>query len=146
LTVTVKGLPLAYNKDLQETQEPLFDAAGTVLSILPLVTGWMKAVDFDHERMSAAAQTGFTNAWAAATYLVQRGIPSRLSHELIGKAVALCLDRQCELRDLPLEELRNLNSAFAADFYEHLSLGSVLDIHDVAGGTAPARVRQAIAS
>jgi len=145
LLVTVKGLPLAYNKDLQETQEPLFHAAETMLSLLPLVTGWMKAVEFDHERMQSAAQSGFMNAWAAATYLVQRGVPFRLAHEQIGKAVQLALEKGCELRDLPLEELQKLNPAFDTKFYSCLTLDSVLAIHDVPGGTAPARVRQALA-
>ena len=99
LMVALKGLPLAYNKDLQETQEPLFDAADTALGLLPLVAGWMKAVEFDHERMNEAAQSGFMNAWAAATYLVNRGVPSRLAHEQIGKAVKLCLEKQCELQE-----------------------------------------------
>jgi argininosuccinate lyase len=144
LVVAMKGLPLAYNKDLQETQEPLFDAADTVLSILPLVAGWMKAVQFDHERMNEAAQSGFMNAWAAATYLVKRGVPSRLAHEQIGKAVRLCVEKQCELQDLMLEELRTVNPAFDESFYDCLKLASVLATHDVVGGTAPARVRQGI--
>ncbi len=145
LLVTVKGLPLAYNKDLQETQQPLFDAAATVRSLLPLAAGWMKAVEFNHERMQEAAQSGFMNAWAGATYLVRRGVPFRLAHEQIGKAVQTCIERNCELGDLPLEELRQLNSAFDQDFYSSLTLQAVLNIHDVPGGTAPARVRQAIA-
>jgi argininosuccinate lyase len=144
LTVALKGLPLAYNKDLQETQEPLFDAADTALGLLPMVSGWMKAVEFDHERMGDAAQSGFMNAWAAATYLVKRGVPSRLAHEQIGKAVKLCLERHCELQDLALDELRSLSPAFDESFHDCLGLTSVLAIHDVAGGTAPARVRQAI--
>jgi len=144
LMIAVKGLPLAYNKDLQETQEPLFDAAETVLALVPLVTGWMKAVEFDYERMQQAAQTGFMNAWAAATYLVQRGVPSRLAHEQVGKMVQTCLERECELHDLPLNELRSVNSLFDEDFYTSLTLESVLAIHDVLGGTAPARVRHAI--
>jgi argininosuccinate lyase len=144
LQITLKGLPLAYNKDLQETQEPLFQAAEIVLSLLPLLTGWMKAVEFNHQRMQEAAQTGFMNAWAAATYLVQRGVPFRVAHEQIGKAVQLCLEKNCELSDLSLEELRSLNPAFAQDFYAYLTLQSVLAIHDVPGGTAPSRVRQAI--
>ena len=144
LTVSIKGLPLAYNKDLQETQEPLFDSADTVLQLLPLVTGWMKTVEFNYERMQQAAQSGFMNAWAAATYLVNRGVPSRLAHERVGKAVQMCLDRGCELRDLSLEELRSLSPAFGEDFYEALSLPSVLSMHDVQGGTAPAQVRHAI--
>ena len=144
LMVTVKGLPLAYNKDLQETQEPLFAAADTLLQMLPLVTEWMKAVEFHEDEMLAAAQSGFMNAWAAATYLVQHGVPSRLAHERIGKAVQICLERGCELQDLPLSDLQTLSPAFGEDFYESLKLASVLAIHDVPGGTAPVRVRQAI--
>jgi argininosuccinate lyase len=145
LQICMKGLPLAYNKDLQETQEPLFDATDTVLSVLPLVTGWMKAVDFNYEAMQKAAQSGFMNAWAAATYLVRRGVPFRLAHEQIGKAVQICLEKHCELQDLSLEELQSLNAEFNQDFYACLKLESVLAIHDVPGGTAPARVRQAMA-
>ena len=144
LLVAVKGLPLAYNKDLQETQEPVFDSSDTLLQMLPLVAGWMRAVEFQQERMQHAAQSGFMNAWAAATYLVKRGVPSRLAHERIGKAVQICIERGCELQDLPLEELRALSPAFEQDFYESLKLASVLAVHDVVGGTAPSRVRQAI--
>ena len=144
LQICLKGLPLAYNKDLQETQEPLFDAVDTVISLLPLATGWMKAVEFNYEAMQHAAQSGFMNAWAAATYLVQRGVPFRLAHEQIGKAVQMCLERQCELHDLSLEELRSVNLKFDHDFYACLKLESVLAIHEVPGGTAPARVKQAI--
>jgi argininosuccinate lyase len=145
LQICTKGLPLAYNKDLQETQEPLFDAADTLLSLLPLVTGWMKAVQFNYEAMQLAAQSGFMNAWAAATYLVQRGVPFRQAHEQIGKAVQMGVEKHCELQDLSLEELRSVNLAFDQDFYACLKLESVLGIHDVSGGTAPARVRQAMA-
>jgi argininosuccinate lyase len=144
LTVALKGLPLAYNKDLQETQQPLFDATDTALGVLPLVAGWMKAVEFDHQRMSDATRSGFMNAWAAATYLVNRGVPSRLAHEQIGKAVKLCLEKHCELQDLTLDDLRALNPIFDQSFYDCLKPASVLAIHDVVGGTAPARVRQGI--
>src|ERR1700691_2030659 len=146
LMITLKGLPLAYQKDLQETQEPLFEATDTSLRLLPLVAGWMKAVEFDEQRMNKAAQSGFINAWAAATYLVNRGGASRLAHEQIGKAVKLCLEKRCELQDLTLEELRALNPVFSQDFYDCLKPASVLAIHDVVGGTAPARVRQGIAA
>jgi argininosuccinate lyase len=146
LMVAVKGLPLAYNKDLQETQEPVFASADTLLQMLPLVTGWIKAMEFHDQRMNEAAGTGFMNAWAAATYLVQRGVPSRLAHERVGKAVQMCLERNCELEDLALEDLQSLSPAFQEDFYESLKLASVLAIHDVPGGTAPARVRQALSA
>ncbi|HEV2716814.1 MAG TPA: argininosuccinate lyase, partial [Terriglobales bacterium] len=144
LMVAVKGLPLAYNKDLQETQEPLFDSSDALLQMLPLVTGWMKAVEFHSDRMHEAAQSGFMNAWAAATYLVTRGVPSRLAHERVGKAVQICMERRCELQDLPLDELQSLSPAFGQDFYDSLKLAAVLALHDVPGGTAPSRVRQAI--
>jgi argininosuccinate lyase len=146
LMVTLKGVPLAYNKDLQETQEPLFGATDTALGLLPLVSGWMKAVEFDHQRMNEASQSGFMNAWAAATYLVNRGIPSRLAHEQIGKAVKLCIEKHCELQDLTMDELHALSSVFDETFRDCLKPAAVLAIHDVVGGTAPARVRQGIAA
>ena len=114
--------------------------------MLPLVTGFMKAVELHEDKMLRAAQSGFMNAWAAATYLVGRGVPSRLAHERIGKAVQMCGERGCELRDLPLSDLQALSPAFDQTFYEALKLPSVLAIHDVPGGTAPGRVRQAIAA
>jgi argininosuccinate lyase len=144
LLMTVKGLPLAYNKDMQETQEPLFDATQTILSILPLVTGWMKEVEFDYARMNQAAQSGFMNAWAAATYLVDRGVPSRLAHEAVGKAVKLCVERGCELQDLSAPDLQQIHSAFGSDFPKCLPLDAVLSIHHVEGGTARPSVKQAI--
>jgi len=146
LMVAVKGLPLAYNKDLQETQEMLFGASDTLLQMLPLVTGWMKAVEFHRETMQQAAESGFMNAWAAATYLVKHGVPSRMAHERIGKAVQMCLERGCELHQLPLPDLQSLSPAFGEDFFESLTLASVLGVHDVPGGTAPNRVRHALAA
>jgi argininosuccinate lyase len=144
LMITTKGLPLAYNKDLQETQEPLFHASETVLSLLPLVTGWMTAVEFNSDRMQKAAETGHMNAFAAATYLSRKGVPFRIAHEQIGKAVRLALEKQCELQDLALGQLREVDNHFSDDFYDFVKLENVLAIHDVPGGTAPARVREAL--
>ena len=144
LLVVLKGLPLAYNKDLQDTQEPLFDAAETMLALLPLVTGWMRQVEFNYARMQEAAQSGSLNAWAAATYLAERGVPFRMAHERIGKAVQFSLEKGCELQELSLEELRQFSPEFEQDVYARLSVESVLALHDVYGGTAPARVKQAI--
>jgi argininosuccinate lyase len=144
LLIATKGLPLAYNKDLQETQEPLFHATETMISLLPLVTGWMESVEFNLERMQQAAETGFMNAFAAATYLVRKGVPFRIAHELVGKAVRVALDKQCELQDLPLGGLQQIDTHFDSDFYDFVKLKNVLAIHDVPGGTAPGRVRQAI--
>src|SRR5205807_16041 len=115
-----------------------------VLTVLPLNAGFMKVVEFDYDRMQKTAESGFMNAWAAATYLVERGVPFRVAHEQIGKAVQLCVERNCELQDIELQELQQINPAFDQDFYLYLSLPSVLALHNVPGGTAPARVQQAI--
>jgi argininosuccinate lyase len=144
LETAVKGLPLAYNKDLQETQEPLFEAADTVTAILPMVSGWMRAVEFNFDKMHEAAQSNFMNAWAAAAYLVERGVPSRQAHESVGKAVQLCLERKCNLQELALDHLQAINPAFGSDLHARLELSEVLAIHDVPGGTAAQRVQRAL--
>jgi argininosuccinate lyase len=144
LQTLVKGLPLAYNKDLQETQEPLFDASDTLISMLPLVTGWMQTVEFNETRMNQAASSDFMNAWAAAAYLVERGVPSRLAHEAIGKAVQLAVERGCDLTKLPLADLQEIHPSFDAAFHSRLGLAEVLALHDVPGGTAPRHVKRAL--
>src|SRR6202040_176743 len=140
----VKGLPLAYNKDLQETQEPLFDASDTVIGMLPLVTGFLNTVEFNDAKMNQAAGSGFMNAWAAAAYLVERGVPSRLAHEAVGKAVALAGERGCDLQTLPLADLRLIHASFDAGFCSCLELSQVLGLHNVPGGTAPLQVKRAL--
>ena len=140
----VKGLPLAYNKDLQETQEPLFDASDTIIGMMPLVTGFMNTVEFNEAKMNQAASSGFMNAWAAAAYLVERGVPSRLAHEAVGKAVALAGERGCDLQKLPLADLQAIHSSFDAGFHSCLGLAEVLALHDVPGGTAPRHVKRAL--
>jgi len=144
LMVALKGLPLAYNKDLQETQEPLFIASDTVVGMLPLVTGFMNTVEFNDSRMNQEAQSGFMNAWAAAAYLVERGVPSRLAHEAVGKAVQLAVERGCELQKLPLADLQAIHATFDAGFHSCLGLTEVLALHDVPGGTAPRQVKRAL--
>jgi argininosuccinate lyase len=144
LLAAVKGLPLAYNKDMQETQEPLFDAASTARYCVEVATGFMRQVKFNAERMQEACQSGFMNAFAAATYLAQKGVPFREAHEVVAHAVQLCLEKGCELQELSLDELQRLNPAFAADIYHQLTLEAVVACHDVFGGTAPHRVEQAL--
>ena len=144
LQTLVKGLPLAYNKDLQETQEALFDASDTVTGMLPLVTGFMNTVEFNDAKMNQAASSGFMNAWAAAAYLVERGVPSRLAHEAVGKAVQLAVERGCELQKLPLADLQAIHASFDAAFHSRLGLTEVLALHDVPGGTAPRHVKRAL--
>ena len=108
LLLTMKGLPLAYNKDMQETQQPVFSAAEQVASMLRVATGYLATVTFNYERMQQAASGGFMNALAAAAYLVRQGVPFRKAHELIGKAVQLCVEKGCELEQLSAEELAQL--------------------------------------
>jgi argininosuccinate lyase len=144
LLMTVKGLPLAYNKDLQETQEPVFDAADTSFHCVKTAIGAMRECEFDFARMGAAAECGFMNAMAAATYLASKGVPFRSAHEAVGKAVSFCLERGCELADVLLHELKQFSPAFDQDFYSAITLDAVLGCHDVLGGTNPARVRAAI--
>jgi argininosuccinate lyase len=144
LQTLVKGLPLAYNKDLQETQEPVFNASDTVIGMLPLVTGFMNTVEFNDAKMNQAASLGFMNAWAAAAYLVERGVPSRLAHEAVGKAVQLAVERGCDLQKLPLADLQAIHASFDAGFHSCLGLTAVLALHDVPGGTAPRHVKRAL--
>jgi argininosuccinate lyase len=106
----------------------------------------MKAAEFDYERMQAAAQSGYMNAFAAATYLSERGVPFRSAHEMVGKAVQYALEKNCELHDLSLTELKQFSPVFEQDIYARLTVASVLTIHDVAGGTAPKQVKEALAA
>jgi len=144
LLTALKGLPLAYNKDMQETQEPLLDAAATALTSVEIAEGFMRLVQFNTERMRQACEAGFMNALAAATYLVKRDVPFRKAHEVVAHAVQLCLENNCQLEELTLEQWRDLSPAFDADIYEHLKLQVVLECHDVQGGTAPKQVQHAL--
>jgi argininosuccinate lyase len=144
VTLQLKGLPLAYNKDMQETQEPAF-AVEFVPSMLSLVARFTAAIQFNRERMAEAAQSGYLNAMAAATYLVHKGVPFRTAHEKIGNAVRFALQERVELRDLTINELRAFGPEFDEDFFDAISLNATLDCHNVIGGTARERVHQALA-
>jgi argininosuccinate lyase len=146
LCVLMKGLPLAYNKDLQEGQEQVFDAADTAAWILSILPEFTRSLKFNFERMKTAATTGYLNAMAAATYLSNKGVPFRKAHEIIGHAVRLGLESGCELNDLTLGELRTFSDAFAEDFFDAITLEATLDCHDVVGGTARAQVAVALAA
>jgi len=145
LITVLKGLSLAYNKDLQETQQPVFDSADTAKQCLKTAIGFMRDVEFDFPRMQTSSESGFMNAMAAATYLVGKGVHFRKAHEQIGSAVRYCLDKGCELQELSLEELRKFGPDFSEDFYKAITIEAVLACHDVIGGTNPARVKDAIA-
>jgi argininosuccinate lyase len=146
LATLIKGLPLAYNKDLQEGQEPVFDAADTIAGILSVLPAFTASLKFRFEKMKTAAETGYLNAMAAATYLSNKGVPFRKAHEHIGNAVRLGIETNRELQQLTLEELRPLSVQFTEDFYAAITLEATLDCHDVIGGTARPRVKAALAA
>ncbi len=142
--LTLKGLPLAYNKDMQETQEPVFAATAAVLPTLRLLAYFTRALRFRTDRMQAACERGYLNAMAAATYLTGKGLPFRTAHERIGAAVRLGLETERELGELSLHELQTIEPLFAQDFYSAVTLEATLDCHDVPGGTARTRVQAAL--
>jgi argininosuccinate lyase len=143
VTLQLKGLPLAYNKDMQETQEPAF-SVDFVPQMLALVARFTAALRFNLDRTRTASESGYLNAMAAATYLVHKGVPFRTAHEKIGNAVRFAIDKDVELVNLSLEELKQFGDEFGEDFYVAVSLDATLDCHDVIGGTARKRVRQAL--
>jgi argininosuccinate lyase len=146
VTLLLKGLPLAYNKDMQETQEPVFQATAVAHQMLHVLAPFTGALRFKTDRMRAACEVGFLNAMAAATYLVYKGVPFRKAHEKIGNAVRYCLDKGCELGDLSIEELKEFGVEFDTDFFTSVTLQATLDCHDVIGGTATQRVKEALVS
>ena len=144
VTMLLKGLPLAYNKDLQESQEPLFAAADAAQRMTALLARFTSALRFNTDRMRSACETGYLNAMAAATYLVHKGVPFRKAHEKIGLAVRYGLEKGCELEGLTLEELKQFGPEFEADFFSSITLDATVNCHDVIGGTAVGRVREAL--
>ena len=144
LTMLIKGLPLAYNKDLQEGQEPVFDAVNTALGMLAVLPKFTRALHFRFDRMAAAASSGYLNAMAAATYLANKGVPFRLAHEQVGQAVRFGLEDGRELQELSLTELRRFSEVFDEGIFAALTIEATLDCHDVIGGTARRRVAAAM--
>jgi argininosuccinate lyase len=128
---------------MQETQEPAF-AVDFVAQMLKLVARFTAALTFNRERMNEAAESGYLNAMAAATYLVHKGVPFRTAHEKIGHAVRFALEKGVELGELSLEELRAFGPEFDEDFFGAVTLTATLDCHDVTGGTARERVHSAL--
>jgi argininosuccinate lyase len=144
LATLIKGLPLAYNKDLQEGQEPVFDAVDTIAGILSVLPAFTASLKFRFDKMKTAAETGYLNAMAAATYLSNKGVPFRKAHEHIGNAVRLGVETGRELQHLKLNELCSICPEFAEDFFAAITLQATLDCHDVVGGTATRRVAAAL--
>jgi argininosuccinate lyase len=142
LLTIMKGLPLAYNRDLQEDKPPLFDTVDTVRASLEVMRGLMAEIKIKKERMTAAAADGLMNATDLADYLVSRGMPFRSAHALVGKIVRVCVERGCKIEDLPLKELRRFSPRIERDVYKYLSPQAAVDRRRSEGGTAPANVRR----
>ncbi len=144
LLTVMKGLPLAYNKDMQEDKEAFFDAYDTLCKCLPTFTEMLRTTTFRAEAMERSASLGFTNATDLADYLVGRGVPFRDAHHVSGVLVAKCLREGKALDDLSLEELRAAHPAFDADVYDAIALKTCVNHRSLRGGPAPSAVRQSI--
>jgi argininosuccinate lyase len=137
LLTTLKGLPFAYNRDLQEDKEPLFDSIDTVLLVLPAVTGMIATTDFDREKMALAAPLGFSLATEIADYLVRANIPFAHAHEAAGKCVALCESSGRQLHQLTDAELAHIHPSLLPDVRDVLTVQGALASRTTFGGTAP---------
>jgi argininosuccinate lyase len=144
LLVTLKGLPLTYNRDLQEDKEPLFDAIDTLAGSLTVMAELLDGAQYDTGRMRAGANEGFLTATDLADYLVVRGIPFRDAHEVVGRIVRACLAAGKSLPQLTLAEFKAFHPAIGRDVYRHLTLESSVARRDLPGGTAPRQVKRAL--
>ncbi len=145
LLTTMKGIPLAYNKDMQEDKEPAFDAADTAKGCLSLFQGMLAAMKFHKEKMRESAARGFTNATDAADYLVNHGVPFRDAHGIIGKIVLYCLEKNISIDEMSLEELRAVSPVFDQDIYEAISLETCVNKRLTVGAPGREAMEQAIA-
>ncbi len=144
LLTLMKSQPLAYNKDNQEDKEPLFDAVDNVKGSLKVFADMVPAITCHPSAMREAALKGFATATDLADYLVRKGTPFRDAHEVVGKSVAYCVDKGCDLADLKLAELRRFSESIDEDVFDHLTLEGSVAARDHIGGTAPAQLRAAI--
>ena len=133
LLTTMKGLPLAYNKDMQEDKELIFDAIDTVKGCLALFTGMLSTMRFRKDRMEASAKNGFTNATDAADYLVGKGVPFRDAHGIVGRLVLYCLEKNIALDDMTLEEYKAISPVFEEDIYEAISMKNCVEKRNTIG-------------
>jgi argininosuccinate lyase len=145
MLTTMKGLPLAYNKDMQEDKELTFDAYDTVKGCLALFNGMLKTITFHPEIMENSAKNGFTNATDAADYLVNHGVPFRDAHGIVGRLVLYCLEKNISLDDMSLEEYRAISPAFQEDIYEAISLKTCIEKRNTIGAPGPEAMEKVIA-
>lgn len=145
LLTTMKGIPLAYNKDMQEDKELVFDAIDTTKGCLALFTGILRTMRFRKQRMEDSAKNGFTNATDAADYLVNHGVPFRDAHGIVGQLVLYCIDKNIALDDMSLEEYKAISPVFEEDIYEAISMKTCVEMRNTIGAPGKSAMEQAIA-
>ena len=144
LLTTMKGLPLAYNKDMQEDKEMAFDAMDTAADCITLFTGMIQTMKFRKDRMAKSAMNGFTNATDAADYLVGKGVPFRDAHGIIGRLVLYCIEKDTSIDALSLEELRSISDKFDEDIYDAISLKTCVEKRLTIGAPGAEMMKQVI--
>ena len=142
LLATLKGLPLAYNRDLQEDKEPVFDQVDTLHLLLPAMAGMVATLTFDTARMAALAPQAFSLATDVAEWLVRQGVPFRDAHEIAGACVQVCEKREIELADLSDDDLAAISDHLTPAVHDVLTVEGSLDSRSAVGGTAPVRVAE----
>ena len=145
LLTPMKGIPLAYNKDMQEDKELTFDALDTTKGCLTLFNGMIATMQLHKDTMAVSAMRGFTNATDAADYLVKKGVPFRDAHGIIGRLVLFCLDKGCAIDDLSLGELRAIDAHFEEDIFDAISLKTCVEARNTIGAPGPAPMKDVIA-
>jgi argininosuccinate lyase len=144
ILTTMKGIPLAYNKDMQEDKELTFDAIDTVKGCVALFAGMLKTIKFNKDIMRTSAMKGFTNATDAADYLVNHGVPFRDAHGIIGQLVLYCIDKNKAIDELSLEELKAISPVFEADVYDAISLETCVNKRMTIGAPGPEAMKKVI--
>ena len=145
LLTTMKGLSLAYNKDMQEDKELVFDAIDTTKGCIVLFNGMLDTLTFRKDKMRASAEGGFTNATDAADYLVNHGVPFRDAHGIIGQLVLYCIDKGISLKEMSLEEYKAISPVFEEDIYDAISMETCVDKRNTIGAPGPEAMKKVIA-
>ena len=144
MLTTMKGIPLAYNKDMQEDKEMAFDAMDTVQNCIVLFTGMIRTMKFKKDRMAASAMNGFTNATDAADYLVNKGVPFRDAHGIIGRLVLYCIEKNTSIDALSPDELKSISDIFEDDIYDAVSLKTCVEKRLTIGAPGPEAMKEVI--
>ena len=144
ILTTMKGIPLAYNKDMQEDKELTFDAIDTVKGCIALFNGMISTMKLNKENMKVSAMKGFTNATDAADYLVKNGVPFRDAHGIIGQLVLYCIDNNKAIEELSIEELQKISPVFKEDIYDAISLKTCIEKRNTIGAPGPEAMKQVI--